>query len=361
MDVYKKLQEMLDTHPAGAPPSDYFDHILRILFSPEEAEAASNLTFMLQPVSKLAEKMGKDQQKLTEMLEGMANRGVVMAKINESGEHRYSLLPTIPGLFEFPFMRAQRLPRREELARLWHLYHTEALGNAFAGSETPQMRVIPVRKSVPVITEVLLYEQVAEMIGKAKNIAVTNCACRESVQACDKPIEVCLAFDMGARFLAERDLGRLIDKDEALRILDYAEESGLVHCINNSMDRPVVLCNCCSCCCTILRGITELKNPNAVAVSSYIVNFNDKECLGCFLCTDNRCPVTAVTENDDVVAVDASLCIGCGLCVSVCPTDALTMMKRQNSPTPVNNYQELSMQVLKEKGKLEAFMKLNMG
>lgn len=361
MDHYNKLREMLDTHPAGAPPSVYMDQILRILFSPEEAEAASYLTFILQPVSKLAEKIGKDQQSLTDLLEGMANRGVVMAKVSESGEHRYSLLPTIPGLFEFPFMRAERLPQKEELAKLWHLYHTEALGNAFAGSKTPQMRVIPVQKSIPIITEVLLYEQVSEMIGRAKNIAVTNCACRESMQACDKPIEVCLAFDMGARFLVERDLGRMIDKEEAIRVLDTSEEAGLVHCINNSQDRPIVICNCCGCCCTVLRGITELKNPNAIATSSYIVNFDESECVGCFLCSEERCPVSAVQEAGDVVAVDSSQCIGCGLCVSICPSEALTMKKRDQIPNPPDTYQDLSMKVLQEKGKLEAFMKLNMG
>jgi hypothetical protein len=93
------------------------------------------------------------------------------------------------------------------------------------------------------------------------------------VQACDKPIEVCLAFDMGARFLVERDLARMIDKEEALQVLNTAEEAGLVHCINNSRERPVVICNCCGCCCTILRGLTELNNPNAVAASSYVVNY----------------------------------------------------------------------------------------
>lgn len=361
MDQYIRLRELLDTHPAGAPPSTNMDQILRILFSPEEAEAACHLTFMLQPVSKLAEKMGKDQQNLTEMFERMANRGVVMAKKSESGEHRYSLLPTIPGLFEFPFMRAERLPQREELAKLWHLYHTEALGNAFAGSETPATRVIPVRKSLPITTEVLLYEQVAEMIGRAKNIAVTNCACRESVQACDKPIEVCLAFDMGARFLVERDLARMINQEEAIRILDYAEEAGLVHCINNSQERPVVICNCCGCCCTILRGITELHNPNAVATSSYIVDFDESQCSGCLLCTEDRCPVSAVQENGDVIAVDKSRCIGCGLCVSVCPSDALVMTKRNKVPVPPNTYQDLTLQILQEKGKLDAFMKLNIG
>ncbi|MGE5396943.1 MAG: indolepyruvate ferredoxin oxidoreductase subunit alpha [Chitinophagales bacterium] len=359
MDSYDRLRERLDAHPTGAPASSYFNQILRILFSQEEAEAACYLTFVFQPISKLAEKTRKKEETLFEMFERMANRGVIMAKRASNGEPRYCLVPVIPGLFEFPFMRAERAPQKEELARLWQAYHTEILGNTFAGSKTPQMRVIPVQKSLTMISEVLIYEQVADMIGRAQDIAVTNCACRESVQGCDKPIEVCLSFDMGARFLVERDLARKIDKEEALRVLDIAEEAGLVHCINNSQDRPIVLCNCCGCCCTILRGITELHNPNAVATSSYMINFNENECSGCLLCLDNRCPVSAVQEKEDTVSVDESSCIGCGLCASVCPTGALVMRKREETPTTPPTYQQLYANIMQEKGTLEAFMKLN--
>ncbi|MCK5828488.1 4Fe-4S binding protein [Candidatus Bipolaricaulota bacterium] len=35
------------------------------------------------------------------------------------------------------------------------------------------------------------------------------------------------------------------------------------------------------------------------------------------------CPVSAISEPDGVVLIDAEACIGCGLCVSVCRFDAL--------------------------------------
>ncbi len=359
MDYYNRLREILDIHPAGAPPSPYIDQILRILFSQEEVEVACKLSFRLKSLSSLVAKTGIDQQSLSDILERMANRGVIMAQKSEIGEYSYSLLPTVPGIFEFPFMRAERAPQKEELANLWHLYHTEALGNAFASSRTPQIRVIPGKKSLQMITEILLYEQVSHMIGQAQNIAVTNCSCRVIMHKCDKPIEVCLLFDKGANFLVERDRARMIDQAEAMRILDYTEEAGLVHCISNSQDKPIMLCNCCGCCCGILRGITELHNPFAVSTSSYIVDYDESECLGCFLCTEDRCPVSAIQEDGDVAAVNDSVCIGCGLCVSVCPTEALTMKKRDEIPRTPKTYQELFMTVLREKGKGAAFAKLN--
>ncbi len=361
MDHYERLRERLDINPAGAPPSKYVDQILRILFSPAESEAACFLTFMPQPISRLAERAGKDRQTLQEMYEGMADRGLVAAKSSVNGEYSYSLMPTIPGLFEIPFMRPERLSRKDELAKLWHDYHTEALGNAFAGSKTPLTRVIPVQKSLSAISDILIYEQVSEAIARAKNIAVTNCACRVSVHACAKPLEVCLAFDGTARFLVKRDFARMIDRDEAMSVLDESEKAGLVHCTNNIQDGLSIICNCCGCCCTILRGITKLSNPNAVAKSNYVIAFEEGDCTGCMQCLEDRCPVSAIREDGDLVLVDSTRCIGCGLCAFVCPTGALHMKKRDViADTPKTN-QDLFLKVLQEKGKLDAFTKLHQG
>ncbi len=358
MDIYRRLQERLDTHAAGAPAAESFDKILRILFTPEEAEIALNLTFVLQPISKLSQKTGIEPEKLTAILEGMADRGVVFAKLKPGAENRYSLLPTIPGLFEFPFMRPERNPNIKELGMLWEQYHHDGMGNAHAGAPTPQMRVIPIQETISMTSEVLPFEIVSDMISRAEVISLTNCACRVSVGACDKPLEVCFSFDDMARFLVERDRARFIDREEALKVLKYAEEEGLVHSINNSQDKAGVICNCCSCCCTLLRGITELNNPNAIATSSYVVSYTPDECIGCHVCVE-RCPMKAVEEDEDKVALHEERCIGCGLCVSTCATESLTLHRRDAIPEVLPTGKDLFMRVLKEKGKLAAFARLN--
>ncbi|NLW43897.1 MAG: 4Fe-4S binding protein [Syntrophomonadaceae bacterium] len=358
MDVYKKLQERLDTHPAGAPAAESFDKILRILFSPEEAEVAVNLNFTLQPVSKISQKTGIDVDTLAAMLEGMADRGVIFAKKKPGSENRYCLLPTIPGLFEFPFMRPEHTPHIKELGELWEEYHREGLGNSFAGSPTPMMRVVPVEETITMTSEVVPYEIVSDMISRAEYISLTNCACRVSRGACDKPLEVCFSFDDMARFLVERDRARFIDKEEALKILRYAAEEGLVHTINNSSDKLTVICNCCGCCCTLLRGITELNNPNSISTSGYVISYTPDECIGCHLCVE-RCPMAALEENEDKVQLYEERCIGCGLCAFTCPTESLILERRADIPEVVATGRELFNRVLKEKGKLEAFIRLN--
>lgn len=359
MTDYQRLQQKLNLHPAGAPATETFDRILRILFSANDAAIASQLSFALMPLDKIAGKTGKPAAEVYEALEAMADRGIVYAKMDKEGKPRYSLLPTIPGLYEFPFMRIDNVARRDELGQLWHLYHEEALGNEFAGSNTPQMRVIPVRQSLTLTTEILPYESVSDMIARARYIALADCACRVSMRNCDKPIEACLAFGANGEFLVERDRARHITPQEALEVLDRAEEAGLVHTCNNSQDEFAVVCNCCSCCCTILRGLTRLKNPHAFALSGFIVHYQKEECAGCMLCLEDRCPVGAIAQADDIVTVDAGSCIGCGLCVSICPTDALQMNRRENPPrTPVSGRQLMGT-VLTEKGRFEQFMELN--
>ncbi|MEQ8175956.1 MAG: 4Fe-4S binding protein [Syntrophomonadaceae bacterium] len=359
MDVYQRLQERLDAHAAGAPAHDAFTRILKIMFSEEEAEAACYLTFVPQSLSKISKKSGIEEARLTELFEALADRGAITGiKLRE--HTAYCLLPNVPGLFEFPFMRAQRNPHIKELSELWEQYHKEAFAANFAGTPTAQMRVIPVQKSIPLISEVVTYDQVAEMINKAKTFSVTDCACRVHMgNVCDNPIEVCLAFDNIAKILVDRDRARWIDKDEALRILDICEDQGLVHCINNSGDRPTLICNCCSCCCTLLRGITEYNVPNIIATSAFIVSLNQDDCIVCGVCLENRCPVKALEEIGDMVEVNLDKCIGCGLCVSVCPTEALTMRRREVVPPVPPTAKEMITTILKEKGKLEKYIQIN--
>ena len=51
----------------------------------------------------------------------------------------------------------------------------------------------------------------------------------------------------------------------------------------------------------------------------YIVNIDD--CIGCKACQRIGCPAIAMVDGKAVV--DASLCVGCGLCADLCPKKCL--------------------------------------
>ena len=66
----------------------------------------------------------------------------------------------------------------------------------------------------------------------------------------------------------------------------------------------------------------------------------------------------ALSLDDDILTISQENCIGCGLCVSGCPGQALTLMRRENPPEVKNTLQEMAATVLQEKGKLGKFMEL---
>jgi ferredoxin len=352
MGNYEKLREILHQHPSGAPKSHAFDEILRILFTPEEVAVALGMVFVPRSVHEIAKIVGISEDEVLDRCETMANKGIVFSRKKE-GEIGYALLPTIPGVFEFPFMTGGGTPMHERLGKLWMEYHDEALGNEFAGSRTPLTRVIAIERTLDFSPEVLPYEVISAMLDRATSFGLSQCACRVSVAACDKPRDVCLTFERFAKFLVERKLAHEITREEAEATLTRAEEAGLVHITNNSQDRLNFLCNCCTCCCTVLRGLTQLKNPNAFAGSRWNAQVNSELCTGCGVCEEDRCPMGTIEVVEDVARVDLERCIGCGLCNTTCPTEAISMVSREHAPEPPRTVSEMGLTVAAEKGRRE--------
>ncbi len=357
MDIYEQLREVLDSHPSTAPKAEAISEILKILFTPEEAAIAVTMSFKVKPADQIAGNAGFTKEEVLVHLESMADKGIIISRKKE-GLLQYGLLPLIPGVFEFPFMKTELTPMHTRLGELWEEYHTEALGVAFAGNPTPLMRIVAVDQAIPARDRIHPYEEVKLFIKDAAFIALANCACRVSVGACEKPKEVCLIFGQAAEFLVERGFARRIDKEEGLKVLDRAEEAGLVHTSNNSADRANLICNCCPCCCTVLRGKTQLNHPHAFEPSRYLAQVLTDDCTGCAICADERCPVQAITLVNEIAVVDQQECIGCGLCVSGCPSEAMYLVEREEIPAVPATVSEMGMKILQEKGRLEAFIKI---
>ena len=357
MPVYEQLREILDSHPSTAPPGDAIHEILRILFTPQEAAIAVKMNFKPKSPASLAKSSGVSENEAENLLESMADKGVIFSK-NKDGKKHYGLVPLIPGVFEFPFMKGGGSPMHDRLAGLWEAYHHESLGASFAGNPTPMMRVVAVEKSVTPEDRIHPYEEVKHLIEQSNYVALTKCACRVSVAKCDKPKEVCLIFDGVGEFLVERGFARHISKEEGIKVLDQAEAAGLVHTSNNSADKASVICNCCPCCCTILRGRTQLNHPHAFEPSRFAAFVTSDDCLACGLCADERCPMQAITIGEDAAFVHEEKCIGCGLCVSTCPSGAMGLIERTHIPSIPATTQDMAVKVLQEKGRLEAFMKV---
>ena len=121
--------------------------------------------------------------------------------------------------------------------------------------------------------------------------------------------------------------GRAISKQEAYEILRTAEEVGLVHLTYNVKQGHFFICNCCSCCCGVLRAINQLGISDA-ANSYFYAEINPDDCTSCGICKEERCQVNAIKEGDNAYEVIRDRCIGCGLCVSTCPTEAIKLTRK---------------------------------
>jgi ferredoxin len=357
MDIYEELRAILDAYPSTAPKANSIDQILRMLFTPQEAAVAVNMSYRVKTPAAIAQKAEISEREALKHLEAMAEKGIIISR-SKDGAMLYGLVPLIPGVFEFPFMKGGGTPMHKRLGKLWEEYHKEALGASFSGNPTPLMRVVAVEKSITAQDRVHPYEEVKKFIENASYIALANCACRVSVEGCSKPKEVCLIFGNAAEFLVERGFARKISQEEGLKVLDLAEEAGLVHTSNNSADRANLICNCCPCCCTVLRGRTQLKHPHAFEPSRFEAVVRTSECTGCSVCTDVRCPMKAIAMVNDIAVVNTAECIGCGLCVTGCPTGAMVLTERAQVPSTPATIVEMGLKIAQEKGRLEAFLNI---
>jgi NAD-dependent dihydropyrimidine dehydrogenase PreA subunit len=197
----------------------------------------------------------------------------------------------------------------------------------FAAKENKNwgFRVIPVGEAIPLESHVLPYEGAAEIARGARRIAVQPCPCRKRERRCDNPIETCVAFDELAEYAIYRQTGREINTDEAISILRRCAELGLVHQTANT-DKPDVICNCCECCCVLLSPVLRYGMDQVIAKSRFRASIDYELCTDCLDCV-NRCQFGALEEVDGEVVAYQEKCFGCGQCVTVCPTEAIAMVK----------------------------------
>jgi NAD-dependent dihydropyrimidine dehydrogenase PreA subunit len=229
--------------------------------------------------------------------------------------------------------------------------------NADTWKKAPQLRTIPINKSIDSKLEVLPYEDVEELVKSQDKFLVAPCICRKEKklleEGCEKPEESCLVFGRGADLYNDRGIGRLIDREEALDILKKAEDAGLVLQPSNSKDIANICC-CCGCCCGVLRTVKQHPKPATIVSSPFILAAEPNTCVGCGVCVQ-RCQMDALSLEDDKVVLDFDRCIGCGVCVPTCLTDSLSLVRKPESEQRdvPKTFMDTMIQLLKARGKLK--------
>jgi Na+-translocating ferredoxin:NAD+ oxidoreductase RNF subunit RnfB len=361
IDVYRELQKHLDKMPVGYPATESGIEIkiLKHLFTPEQVKIALKLNFMAEPFSKIYRRLKKSgfssedlEKKLDEMyFNGLINRGIVNEGENET--RYYGSAPYVIGFFEYQLNRLT-----PEFFKNSHQYtHETFFKEEYNKTGIPQLRVIPLEHTIDYEQSVAQYDELKaliEVVGEP--IAVMECICRKGADLIGEPctktklIESCFAFRAGAKSSIEKGLAREITKQEALKILEKAQEDGLVLQPGNSQ-KPMNICTCCGCCCGVLSSQKQLPELAQFFATNYYAEVDSELCVGCGICED-RCNVDAIQIEDNISEVNRARCIGCGVCVPTCTSEAISLIKKAEETLPPKNTLSIYTSIMDKKAEL---------
>ncbi len=360
-DIYQRLADHLSNVGMGYPVRETLLEILMENLDPTEAEIALALPtgrIPLAPasVSEIGSRLSMQREDLEGALERLVEKGFLFAGPASDGEMGYALLHVGFGFPQTYFWKGEDTEHARKMARLVAKYFNRQVTTEAYGGETKQYRYIPVAEAVkPDLQAVFPVQLMEQVIGDARRIAVAHCPCRVSYKllgrGCEHPTEVCMKFDELADFVVERGLARELTKQEALDVIRLAEESGLVHFVDNAEGHIKHNCNCCGCACWNVGNIRRRKIPRDAIMATYFMRGTDTdECTGCGECAE-ICPVEAVQMSDGEPIIDTEWCIGCGVCATVCENDAVVLTVREDKigERPAATFQELHERILEEK------------
>ena len=345
--IYRSLQRHLDCQAVGFPAvrSGADIRLLKILFTPDEARVALHLSY--RPTRQDAVIAGAAGQFSAEqtvaLLESAFKKGALGWKSRDAVPCWF-VMPPVVGIFE---AQGDRLSP-EFLAAFGAYTRTMEYGKSFISVKPPQMRTIPIKKSVAVEHRIATYDEIRSLVHTSKGpyVALT-CICRQSQAMAGKPckktsrMETCLAMGDMAAMMLRRGYGRGISFGGALDLLQTNEDEGLVLQPANEQEAEFV-CSCCGCCCGMLRYQKMLPRPVDFWAGNFQARIDAASCSGCGVCA-RRCQVNAVKLKGEKVAaeIDPARCIGCGLCVTTCPKKAITLRKKETETVPPRNEEEL--------------------
>jgi NAD-dependent dihydropyrimidine dehydrogenase PreA subunit len=303
------------------------------------------------------------------ILDTLSSRAILVDIVHEDTT-QYVLPPPMAGFFEFSLMRLRDDINQKALSELLHQYlnvEEDFIRDLFTKGDTQLGRVFVHEPALSdrLSLHVLDYEKASEVIETADPMGISLCYCRHKMQhldkACTAPMDICMTFNTSAASLIRHGHARRVDVVEGRELLKQAYENNLVQFGENIRDRVNFICNCCGCCCEAMLAAKRFAHLHPVHTTNYIPALASVSCKGCGICVD-ICPVEAmslISNNDPqhpkkrTAQLNEEICLGCGLCVRACPTKSLDLRPRKDTViTPVNSAYRIVLMAI-ERGTLQ--------
>jgi ferredoxin len=367
---YERLTERINKFPQGAPSSEVLYKILSILFSEREAELVSSLPIKPFTAKKAARAWKMNEAETRSILDGLADKALLLDYQDPSGEQVYLLPPPMAGFFEFSLMRIREDIDQRLLSELFEQYLQQSddfMLSLFTGGETQFGRVFVNEHALSEenALHVLDYERASEVVKTATHIGVSLCFCRHKMQHlgrdCDAPKDICMTFNSSGDALSRHGFARKIEASECLELLEQARAHRLVQFGENARNNVSFICNCCGCCCEALIAAKRFGLMNPIHTTNFLPDVDAAACTGCGRCA-SACPLEIIElapakeperSPKRVAKVDERVCLGCGVCVRACSHGALKLKSREKRViTPVDGVHRIVLMAI-ERGKLQ--------
>lgn len=261
---------------------------------------------------------GVPAKRLQELLDEMSVIGLLEYNWENPTRTKQWVSPIlVPGSAEFLNMRWSQMNEHPATAKFFEqaskgplsrITPMVPLGGAGIG-----MHVIPVEQAIETENQSVSIEHISHWLDKYDGkFAASPCSCRMSRavlgEACgDDPADWCIAVGDMADYVVETDKGgRYITREEALEILQRAEDNGFVHQITNidGEHKIFAICNCNVNVCYALRTSQLFNTPN-LSRSAYVARTEAEKCVACGRCVE-VCPAGAVKLGQKLCLADGS-------------------------------------------------------
>jgi len=340
VDGYQQVAGLL-----GYPDSAGLRRWLEYIMTEEQARLVAMLP---AEAEELAQKLNLNLAKAKELIRDLYEKGVIVPKNFETLEGM-RLIPSIVFLHDRMLAIKDWRSKRPELADVIDDFleaeFFPASAERYAKAEQPPQRVLPAYKTILDSPELLPEEDVRTILKQANMISVVPCSCRVRTGTCRRTqTDVCMQFNRSAEYglaVGMDGSGKALSYEEALAVIDAAEEAGLVHLWGNSAKMTgTTLCSCCDCCCILGLPYLQYRLPASkrYAKSRYEARVDPDICIGCR--KDPAPPCIAIApeyfkgcirmtgrpgSGDYKAVVEPENCFGCGACALKCPVGAIKM------------------------------------
>ncbi len=186
--------------------------------------------------------------------------------------------------------------------------------------------------------QILPIEDVEKVIDLVDSITRMPCGCRYKTTGKEDK-RYCFGIGMDklgilGKYPDAASSLEVLNKEETKKFFRRFDEEGLVHSIWSSVT-PYIgsLCNCDRDCLPYYKGyITQERVPYFFR-AEYVCKVDCDLCTGCKSCI-SQCQFGAQFYSSALSKVDINpaRCFGCGVCRTACPTDAISLVPKEEIP-----------------------------